>query len=156
MTATTDLSRPSADDVVVITRLLSAPQALVFEAWTRPEHLVRWFGPTGFELAACEVDFRVGGAYRFCMRSPEGRDHWVSGIYRQIVPPERFSFTWNRRPGDVEDITESIVTITLEPQDGKTLLTLRHEALRSAKDRVDHRGGWSEALQRLVELVEAT
>jgi len=149
-------SKPTADDVVVITRLLNASQALVFEAWTRPEHLVRWFGPTGYGLAACEVDFRVGGEYRFCMRSPEGRDHWVSGIYREIVVPERLVFTWNRRPGDVEDISESLVTITLEPQNGKTLLTLRHEALRSAKDRVDHRGGWSEALQRLVEFVEAT
>ena len=156
MAAPAHSSTPTTDDVVVITRLLRAPQALAFQVWTSPEHLVRWFGPTGYDLVACELDFRVGGTYRFCMRSPEGRDHWVSGVYREIVEPERLAFTWNRRVGDVEDISESLVTVTFEPQNDKTLLTLRHEGLRSAKDRVDHRGGWSEALQRLVELVEAT
>ena len=146
----------STDDAVVITRLLNAARELVFQAWSEREHLVRWFGPTDFCLPECEVDFRPGGAYRFCMRSPEGRDHWVSGVYREIVKPERIVFTWNRRPGDVEDITESLVTVTFEDRDGKTLLTMRHEGLRSAKDRVDHRGGWGEAIQRLAAHVEAT
>ena len=149
-------SVPATDDAVVITRLLKAPPALVFEVWTKPEHLVRWFGPTDYQLAACELSFRVGGEYRFCMRSPEGRDHWVSGVYREIIEPKRIVFTWNRRPGDVEDTTESLVTVTFENQNGETVLTLRHEQLRSAKDRVDHRGGWSEALARLDELVHAT
>lgn len=156
MVANTHASESIADDAVVITRLLSAPRELVFRVWSQPEHLVRWFGPSGFCLPTCEVDFRVGGSYRFCMRSPEGRDHWVSGVYREIVEPELIVFTWNRRPGDVEDITESLVRITLEERDGKTLLTMRHEGLRSAKDRVDHRGGWSEALDRLAAAVHAT
>ena len=59
---------------LVITRVFDAPRPLVFKAWTQPEHIVRWWGPKGFTLTACEMDFRPGGAFRFSMRSPEGTE----------------------------------------------------------------------------------
>ena len=72
-----------------MTRVFDAPRRLVFEAMTQPEHLVRWFGPHGWTLAACEVDFRPGGAWRFVLRGPDGRDMGMRGVYQEITPPER-------------------------------------------------------------------
>src|SRR5688572_22943410 len=78
---------------LVLTRVFDAPRELVFQAWTEPEHLKRWWGPNGFTLPYCTVDLRPGGAIHFCMRSPDGFEIWSKGIYREIVPPERFVST---------------------------------------------------------------
>jgi uncharacterized protein YndB with AHSA1/START domain len=138
-----------ADRVLVLTRTLAAPRKLVFQAWSQPEHLVRWFGPKGFTLPFCEVDFRPSGAYRFCMRSPDGVDHWVSGFYREIVEPERIVFTWERE----DPRRESVVTLTFAERDGGTLLTLHHAEFTTIADRDSHRGGWTECLDRLAALL---
>jgi uncharacterized protein YndB with AHSA1/START domain len=73
---------------VAITRLFRAPRERVFEAWTRAEHLVHWFGPTGFTVHSPQIDPRPGGAFRLCVRSPEGKDYWVRGSYRELLEPE--------------------------------------------------------------------
>ena len=75
--------------VLVITRIFDAPPHLVFKAWTEPERLVRWWGPRGFTLTSCELDFRPGGRFRFCMRSSEGTDYRSEGVYREIVEPDQ-------------------------------------------------------------------
>jgi uncharacterized protein YndB with AHSA1/START domain len=81
---TTDLSHRAAEPLVdpelVITRIFDAPRALVFKTWAEPERAVRWWGPQGFTTAYCEMDVRPGGAYRVCMRSPEGIEHWQRGV----------------------------------------------------------------------------
>src|SRR3546814_3271324 len=82
------------DLVLVITRTLAAPRALVFKVWSQPEHLVRWWGPQGFTLPSCTMAFHPGGAFRCLMLSPEGTEHRMHGVYREIVPPEKISFTW--------------------------------------------------------------
>lgn len=79
MTARTSAAKRSAKPQLVITRILDAPGSLVFKAWTEPEHLVYWSCPHGFTLTHCEGDLRPGGAWRSCMRSPEGRDLWLGG-----------------------------------------------------------------------------
>ena len=63
--------------------------SLVFKVWTQPEHVVRWIGPNGFTSPSCQMEVRPGGAYRTLIRSPEGKDHWMRGVYREIVEPER-------------------------------------------------------------------
>jgi uncharacterized protein YndB with AHSA1/START domain len=60
----------------------------VFNAWSEPEHLKRWFAPNNFTIPVCEMDFRDGGTFRFCMRGL-GNDHWVNGVYREIVKPKQ-------------------------------------------------------------------
>ena len=76
---TADLDRPAgasaAERELVITRILDAPRELVFKAWTEPDRAIRWWGPRGFTTAHYELDFRPDGAYRVCMRSPEGTEH---------------------------------------------------------------------------------
>jgi uncharacterized protein YndB with AHSA1/START domain len=154
MVANIPPSTSSLDRVLVLRRTIDAPRTLVFSIWTRPEHLARWFGPKDFALPFCEMDFRPGGAYRFCMRSPAGTDHWVWGVYREIVEPERIVFTWNRDESEGIAPGETVVTVTLTEQDGKTDLTLHHAVFGNVKDRDDHNGGWTECLQRLAAYAE--
>ena len=99
-----DASTSTAESELVVTRVIDAPRRLVFKAWTQPEHIARWWGPQGFTTIHCDMDIRVGGTYRFGMRSPQGTEHWKRGVYREIVEPERivFTFAWEdaeRRAG---------------------------------------------------------
>ena len=148
---------PAENRVLILTRMLEAPRELVFKAWTQPQHLVRWWGPAGFTLPVCTQDFRAGGAYRFCMRSPAGTDHWVWGEYREIVAPERLVFTWEREDeAGLRCQLSNLVTVTLAGQGRKTLLTLHHATFQTVADRDDHRGGWTECLERLARHVAAS
>ncbi len=143
-----------ADRVFMLTRTLDAPRELVFRVWTKPEHLSQWLGPRDFTIPFCEADFRVGGAYRFCMRSPAREDHWAWGVYREIVEPERIVFTWNREDIDGRQRRDSLVTVTFAEDDGKTLLTLRHSDFGTKLDRDDHQVGWTQCMDRLAQYVE--
>src|SRR3954452_21243850 len=91
---------------IVLTRVFDAPRSLVFDAFTKPELLKRWFGPRGWSLAVCEVDLRVGGAWRFVLRGPDGAQMGMRGTYRELQPPDRSVHTesFDEYPG------ESIVT----------------------------------------------
>src|SRR5205814_9751268 len=87
-TGTLKVTTPT-DREIVLTRVFDAPRNLVFDAFSKPELLKRWFGPRGWSLVVCEVDLRVGGGFRFVLRGPDGRDMGMRGVYREIVPPER-------------------------------------------------------------------
>jgi uncharacterized protein YndB with AHSA1/START domain len=131
MTVTT----PS-DREIALTRVFDAPRHLVFAAYTRPELLQRWLGVVaGWSWAVCEIDLRVGGAYRWVWRGPDGAEMGMGGVYREIVPPERIvateKFDQSWYPG------EAMTTVTLVERDGRTTLTLtvRYES-RAARDAV--------------------
>jgi uncharacterized protein YndB with AHSA1/START domain len=139
------------DRELVITRVIDAPRQLVFKAWTQPEHIARWWGPQGFTTIHCEMDIRVGGAYRVAMRSPQGTEHWKRGIYREIIEPERivFTFAWEN-PGDEVPHHELLTTITFDEVGSKTRLTLRQGLFAVARHRVSHGTGWHSTLERLT------
>jgi uncharacterized protein YndB with AHSA1/START domain len=150
MAARTSTATRSAERELVITRAFDAPRALVFKVWTEPERLVRWWGPEGFTVPSCEMDLRPGGAFRFLMRSPEGNDHRLQGVYREIVEPERLVFTWawvgaNGKPGH-----ETLVTVTFAEHGAKTKLTLHQAVFESVESRDSHEEGWTECLDRLA------
>jgi len=115
------ITTPS-DREIVLTRTFDAPRALVFEAWTNPHHVRRWYGCAIHELVACEIDFRVGGRYRFAMRAPDGVEHTMTGVYREIAPPSRIVCT-ERYETAVFRSEDAIVTTTFVEQDGRTTLT---------------------------------
>ena len=140
-----------AERVLVITRIFDAPRSLAFKAWTEPEHLVHWWGPQGFTLPACTMDFRPGGAYRFCMRSPEGVDHWLQGVYREIVEPERLVFTYAWEDAEGKPGHETLVTVTFAEHGEKTKLTMRQAIFETVTARDEHVRGWTEALDHLAE-----
>jgi len=154
MVAPNNLSAAPAERTLVLSRVFDAPRTLVFTAWSTPEHLANWFGPSNFTLPFCEMDFRVGGNYRLCMRSPEGKDYWVHGVYREIVEPQRIVFTWERDAADDEHAGHTLVAITLEDVAGKTRLTLHQTAFGSTEIRDGHGQGWTEAFGRLDEYLK--
>lgn len=105
---------------VVVTRVFDAPRSLVFDAWTRPELLKRWLEAPGRSMAICEIDLKVGGAYRFLWRGPNKKDVGMYGLYREIVRPERLVRTESWEDWDAG---ESLVTVVLEERGGKTTFT---------------------------------
>jgi uncharacterized protein YndB with AHSA1/START domain len=116
-----------SDRTIVMTRTFNAPRRLVFDAWTKPELLKRWFGtPPGWSMPICEVDLRPGGTYRYVMHGPKGEEVVLRGEYREVVPPERLVTTEvfagfsevGYRP---EDATVS--TMVLTERDGRTTWT---------------------------------
>ncbi len=134
---------------LAIKRRLNASAAKVYEAFTDPAKIARWFGPAGAECLLTESDARVGGRYRFVMRGPDGEEHDVSGAYREVVPNEKLVFTWAWRSTPER---ESLVTVTLKPDGEGTLLTLLHEQFFDEAARDRHEFGWSGALDKLERL----
>jgi uncharacterized protein YndB with AHSA1/START domain len=144
-----------SDREIVLTRVFNAPRRRVFDAWTRPEHLMRWYGCHRSSLIACDVDLRVGGAYRFVSRVDDGTEHAISGIYRDIAPPERLVFT--QRFHD-DPSNEALVALQFDERDAKTTMTMT-ALYRSAEHRkamldlgVDK--GTAESHERLAKHLE--
>jgi uncharacterized protein YndB with AHSA1/START domain len=160
-TSTQPVSSPSEDEIV-ITRIFDAPRALVFEAWTQPEHLMRWWAPKDCTTPACTVDLRLGGAFHFCMRMADGQEIWALGIYREIVAPERIVYTDTFADAEGNQVppshygmsashpAETLVTVTFADHDGGTKLTLRNSFPASVAERGATAQGWGEMLDRLA------
>lgn len=108
------------DREIVHTRVFNAQRQLVFAALTEPDLLRRWYGPQGWTLVVCEMDFRVGGAWRFVTRKPDGREIVQFGVFTEIAPPERFSKTEHWIDWDVGEVA---VTNQLVEREGQTTLT---------------------------------
>ncbi len=160
----------NANEELVITRIFDAPRELVWKAWTEPDLVKKWWGPKGFTAPFAQSDFRTGGKYLYCMRGKAGpdapvRDYWSTGIYREIIPMEKIVATdsFADEKGNVVAAShygmspdfpiKMVVTVTLEEQDGKTKLTLRHAGM-PASDIEGARQGWNESLDKLEEVVE--
>ncbi|MDB5487487.1 MAG: ATPase [Reyranella sp.] len=111
-----------ADRTVVITRTLDAPARLVFLAMSKPEHVMKWFGPVGWPLTMCEMDFRVGGKFCFAMTGSSGVQNMpFGGTYREIVKDRRIVYD---NGFEIAGAGRMVVTINLDEKDGKTTLTM--------------------------------
>jgi uncharacterized protein YndB with AHSA1/START domain len=146
------------DREIVLRRSFDAPRRLVFEALTRPEHVARWWGCAGSTLTVREMDVRVGGAWRFVLRTPDGSEHPFRGVYREIVPPERVVQTFVYDVPGIRD-HEAVETLTLAEDGGRTTLTV--VVLHDSKESRDgHAGsgmerGAAESYDRLAALLAA-
>ena len=111
------------DREIVLTREFDAPRQLVFDAYTKPELLQRWLtGRPDHTMPICEIDLRVGGAYRYVWRGPDGKEMTSKGFYREVVPPERLVATERFEPTWYEG--EAVNTTTFTEKNGKTTVTL--------------------------------
>ena len=139
------MAQPNTNEarVLRLSRSFAAPRERVFRAFTAPAQMVKWWGPKGWTVPACTLDARPGGDWHTVMRSPEGKDHVVSGVYRQVLPPERLVFTWAWE-GDGARGHETVVTIELFESAG------RHAA-RADAGAVRKRERPRPARRRLVE-----
>lgn len=142
---------------LVITRTFDAPRALVWQAWTDPEHVMQWWGPAGFNNETCTSDLRVGGRFQLEMRAPDGNVYPCIGTFREIVNHERIVYDGEAAEGHPCGAgipPRAVVTISFAEQQGKTRLTLhtrfasaeRKEAAAAARFVVS----WEEALGRLA------
>jgi uncharacterized protein YndB with AHSA1/START domain len=138
------------DRELTITRIFDAPRLLVFEAWTAPRHLMRWFAPNNFTVPSCEMDFRNGGIFRLCMRG-FGKDHWMNGVFREIVKNERI--VWISRLDN--DTNEVVTTVTFEDLGKKTRLTAHQTYSIETDSTRGARQGWTETLDHLAEYLAA-
>jgi uncharacterized protein YndB with AHSA1/START domain len=123
-----------------------APPEKVYAAWTDPEKIARWIGPKQVVSARAETDPRVGGHYHFHMRTSDGEEHDVSGVYHEVVPNEKLVFTWAWKSTPER---ESRVTITFKADGDGTMLTLLHEQFFDEEARDRHKQGWSGSLDKL-------
>ena len=169
MTTSDNPQVTSEEEGLVIERVFDARRELVWRAWTEPEHFRRWYGPKSMSTHVCEIDLRVGGRYLFGMRSPDGWEYFTTGVYREIVPLERFVATESLAdaegnlvpPGHYgmpdDSPTEMTVIVMLEDVDGgKTKLTLRHiAAWPNDEMSKGAAGGWNEAFDKLEALFAA-
>jgi len=144
------------DNEVVMTRTFNAPAALVFEAWTNPEHVRQWWGLRASTMTVCEIDFRVGGKWRFVTTdSDDGSEVAFSGEYREIEVPTRIV---NTEVFEMFPDNPSLITNIFEERDGKTTLTQVCEYdSKQTRDMVLESGmefGAGETFDRLEELLE--
>jgi uncharacterized protein YndB with AHSA1/START domain len=150
---------------LIISRIFDAPRELVWKAWTVPELIMRWWGPEGFTAPFIKIDLRVGGNYLYAMRSPDGKDFWSTGVFRELVPPEKIVATDNfadeegnivpashyGMPGDWPD--ELLATMTFEDQKGKTKFTLRHKGLPPGEMIESAKAGWNGSFDKLEKVL---
>jgi uncharacterized protein YndB with AHSA1/START domain len=156
MTATVDAKRP-VNRELVITRIFDAPRSLVFKMWTDPTHMAQWWGPRGFTNPVCDMDVRPGGAIRIVMRGPGGVDYPMTGVFHEIVAPERLVLTTAVDDADGNRVLEAHNTVTFAEHGGKTTLTVRARIVKAtaaaAPMLAGMEAGWGQSLERLAALV---
>lgn len=138
MRKTANASEPDEKREVVITRVFDLPARFLFEAWSKPQHVRQWFGPKGWPITLCEIDFRVGGHFRFAMTGPDGKQNTpFGGEYLEIVPNRRIVYD---NAFELPGAETMIVTVSFNEKQGKTTLTI-HTLFASVAMFNEHVGG---------------
>jgi uncharacterized protein YndB with AHSA1/START domain len=151
---------------LVVSRVFDAPRALVWEAWTNPKYVMQWWGPKGFTAPFCEMDFRVGGKFRCCMKTPDGQEFWNAGEYHEIIPQEKIvsSMYFSDAKGNkveaehygieheaIEDAHDVVVFEDLG--NGRTRVTFTgNETMENAKSS-GQLEGWNQILDKVAAVV---
>lgn len=145
---------------LVVSRIIDAPREDVFKAWTNPELVKQWWGPDAFTCPFAKIDLRVGGKYLFDMRGPDGRDYWSTGVYKEIVRPEKIVCTdsfadekGNVVPASSYGLSADyplylVLTVFFEEFGRRTKLTIKHSGT-PASDNDNERQGWNQSLDKL-------
>ena len=140
---------------LVLTRVFDAPRELVFKAWTDPKQVAQWWGPHGFTNPVCDLDVRPGGAIRIHMRGPDGTVYPMTGVYNEVVEPERLVFTSAALDADGNPMFEVLTTVTFAEQGGKTKQIMRARVVKSTAEAAPYikgmEAGWTQSLERLAE-----
>jgi uncharacterized protein YndB with AHSA1/START domain len=149
---------------LVITRVFDAPLKRVWQAWSEPEYLKKWWGPKEYSCPDCEIEFRVGGKYLYSMQGTDGKKIWITGNYKEIIPNQKIVFTdsFSDEKGNIvpsEDYgmqgipLEMIVTVNLEEENGKTKMTIIHEGFPAGEHHKGANIGWNSSFDKMAELL---
>lgn len=149
----------TTDREIVVTRLIDAPRALVFEAWTDVRHLSKWWGPDGFTTTTSEIRFEPGGKWVYMMHGPDGRDYpnWIR--YREIVPNEYIAYDHGGEDKNGPDEKPDVLfegSATFTDEDGKTRVTMRSVLpTKEARDHVVREYGAIEGAEQTISHLDA-
>jgi uncharacterized protein YndB with AHSA1/START domain len=136
------------EKVLEMVELFDATPERVFEAWTDRKAFMSWYGPEGCTTTFCEMDVRVGGAWRACIQSPQGDEYWMEGKYIEITRPSKLVFTYGDGSGKPK-MGETLVTIQFKRVGDKTQMLFRQTDFPTKELRDSHYGGWSSAFRCL-------
>jgi uncharacterized protein YndB with AHSA1/START domain len=134
-----------------VKRLIKASPSDLFEAWTKPELMQKWYAPSPMTVASATSDLRVGGAYRINVFNGSDTIH-VEGIYKQIIPNQLLAFTWTPCVGGPS--YETLVTVEFKPANGGTEVVITHEGFKETETRGRHEYGWNGCLDNLAKATE--
>lgn len=137
--------------VLLVRRSIVASPERLFDAWTQPEQLKRWWGPKSVQCVEAEIDLRVGGHYRIANQFPDGKVLWISGEFETIERPYRLVYTW--RVGEVAAAAER-VTVTFRARGEATEVLVMHEGIPTEPTRDLHEQGWAGCLDGLVDYLQ--
>lgn len=144
---------------LVLIRVFDAPRELVFRAWTDPKRVAQWWGPHGFTNPVCELDPRPGGTIRIHMRGPDGNVYPMTGVYQEVVEPERIVFTSAALDDKGNPMFEVLTTVTWAEQGGKTKQVMRARVIKTTPQAAPYiagmEQGWTQSLERLTAYVAA-
>jgi uncharacterized protein YndB with AHSA1/START domain len=155
--ATSTAGNEKAQQELFLTRVFDAPRALVFKAWIDPKHVQKWWGPRGFTNPVCELDARPGGAMRIDMRGPDGTVYPMTGVYTEIIQPERLAFTSGALDKDGQPLFEVLTTVTFTEHAGKTTIRVHARVVKATPAAAPHLAGmqvgWTQTIDRLADFV---
>jgi uncharacterized protein YndB with AHSA1/START domain len=129
-------------------RVLPAARPRVYELFTDPDELTRWWGPEGFSTPSLEFEPRVGEGFRIEMQPPEGDAFQLTGEFRAVDPPARLAFTFRWEPPDPDDV-ETLVELSFRELDRSTEVELIQGSFKTEARRALHRDGWTDSFNRL-------
>lgn len=153
---------------MTITRIFDAPLELVWKAWTDPKYVMQWWGPKGFTAPFCQIDFRVGGKFLCCMRSPDGQEFWNAGEYHEIVPHRKIvssMYFADAQGNKVEPEHYGIehqaiegahdVTLFEDIGNGQTRLTFIGNETMQEATQSGQLEGWKQILDKIADIVQS-
>lgn len=147
------------DPALVLTRSFDAPRDLMFRVWTDPKHVAKWWGPHGFTIPRCELDLRPGGELRIDMLAPDGMVYPMTGVFQEVVEPERLVFRSAALDDEGDPLFETMNVVTFSEEHGRTGVTVTLYVVRSTPEAAPHLGGmeigWNQQMERLEAYVAA-
>jgi uncharacterized protein YndB with AHSA1/START domain len=135
-----------------ISRVFDAPKRLVFEAWSKAEHVSRWFTPAPLTTPSCEVDLRTGGAFRLTMRMPSGIEFPMDATFLEVVPNERIVFLANIH-GGLHGGLQAHTTVTFSEANGRTTMAVHQVFSRESNETRGAQAGWTQTLEQLAQFL---
>ena len=153
-----ELVKDQTDQDLLITHIFNAPRELVFNAWTNPEQLKRWYAPTNCTIEFKHIDVREGGTFHSCIKNPNYDDCWTKGVYLEICAPSKLVYSLDNTDEFGNDVLitqhvdwplKTIVTVTFEDFEGKTKLTLHQNAPENVAKQTGAYPSWIEMLNHL-------
>lgn len=147
---------------IVINRVFNLPISVVWLAWTDAEYFRKWWGPRGFSCPSSKMEAKVGGKYLNCMRGPDGKEYWSTGVVKELIPERKLVVTdsFSDDKGNIKPASEYgmpgdwpkelLITVYLEEADGATKMKLRHQGI-PGEMREDCIKGWNESFDKMEE-----